>query len=85
MYLQLDYTQGESYMLLINNILRLGLDVESILKLTDNTSISDKIKFDINLGEFLNIGKNEIEFISAVSMELFGVIKNRREMDLITS
>lgn len=82
LYLQLDYTQRELVtLLLINNILRLGLDVESILKLTDNTSISDKIKFDINLGEFLNIDKNEIEFISAMaSMELFGVIKNRREV-----
>ena len=82
LYLQLDYTQRELVtLLLINNILRLGLDVENILKLTDNTSISDKIKFDINLGEFLNIDKNEIEFISTMaSMELFDTIENRREV-----
>lgn len=81
-YLQLDDTQRELViLLLINNILKLGLEVENILKLTDNTSISDKIKFDINLGEFLNIDKNEIEFISTMaSMELFGVIENRREV-----
>lgn len=82
LYLKLDYTQRELVtLLLINNILRLGLDVESILKLTDNTSISDKIKFDINLGEFLNIDKNEIEFISTMaSLELFDTIENRREV-----
>ena len=66
---------------LINNILSMGLNVQDILKLTNNLYISDKILLNPGLGEFLDVEKDEIIFkSSAASIELLNEEKDRRSL-----
>lgn len=63
---------------LINNILSTGLNIQDILKLTNNTAMSDFSIKDPNLNEFLDIDRNHIIFQSAkASGELLKKEKNR--------
>lgn len=81
-YTEFELPEKEIVMLLlINNILSIGLNVQDILKLTNNIYISDKILLNPNLGEFLDVEKDEIIFkSSAASIELLNEEKDRRSL-----
>lgn len=81
-YTEFELPEKEIVMLLlINNILSMGLNVQDILKLTNNLYISDKILLNPGLGEFLDVEKDEIIFkSSAASIELLNEEKDRRSL-----
>lgn len=66
-------------LILVDNILSLGLDVQDILKLTNNTGISDQARLNTNLNEFIDIDRDLIIFKSAIaSRELLKKETDRR-------